>query len=122
MKNIVLFLSAFTALVVHDHKASAQIANNLDYAQHAATIRKEVWAWKMPEFERRDIPDEYADASSVILASHNEIIAKSRKKIRFTAETISAGNELYYVNTVRQLVKIGSVIKNLIFIWIYRLC
>ena len=105
MKNIVLFLSVCASLIVYEHKVSAQIAKNLDYAQHAAAIRKEVWAWQMPEFERRDVPEEYAGASSVILASHNEIIAKSWEKIRFMSGTT---NELYCVNTIRQLVKIND--------------
>jgi hypothetical protein len=108
MKKIILILASMATLFINEQISSAQIAKNLDYAKHAAEIRKKVWEWQIPEFDRRDIPDEYADASSVILATHNEIVAKSRKKIRFTTETISANNELYYINTVRQLVKIND--------------
>ena len=105
MKNIVLFLTVCATFVVHEHKLSAQIAKNLDYEKHAAEVRQEVWAWQMPEFERRDVPDEYSDASSVILACHNEIMAKSWDKFRFLIGTTS---ELYCVNTLRQLVKIND--------------
>ena len=109
MKNTVLFLTALAAFVVNERQADAQIAKNLDYEKYAAEVRQEVWAWQIPEFEIRDMPDEYSDASSVILACHNDVVAKSKKKIRFSMATfLSANSELYYVHTIRQLVKIND--------------
>ena len=109
MKNIGFKITMCVMFLCFGQSLFSQINRNLDYEKHAAEVRKEVWSWNMPEFERRDVPDEYSDASSVILAFHNDVVAKSRQKIRFSMITIlTTNNELYYVNTTRQLVKIND--------------
>ena len=104
MKNISSKIMILTVFLCSVQDICAQIDKNLDYDKHAAEVRREVWSWNMPEFERRNIPDKYSDASSVVVASHNDIIAKRRQIMRF----LTPISELYYVNTTRQLVKIND--------------
>lgn len=87
--------------------AGAQVSD-ADYKKHAEEVRAEVWGWNKPAFKNRVIPDEYANASSVILAHHNEIKVKSKSKFHFYLITAAVSKELYYTNTVRELVKIND--------------
>ena len=82
--------------------------SDVDYKKHSAEVRAEVWNWNKPAFKNRTIPAEYANSSSVVLAHHTEISAKSKSKFHFMIITGTVSKELYYINTVRELVKIND--------------
>ena len=46
-------------------------------------MRKQVWAWDKPQFRVKDIPQQYANASKVVIAHHTELTADSKSKIAF---------------------------------------
>ena len=60
-----------------DEKKEAAI-----YKDEADGLRKEIWGWNKPEFNVRTIPAEFANASKVIIARHQEINADSKQKYK----------------------------------------
>ena len=63
MKKILLLAGLFILTNVQ-----AQTKDAAKYRKQSEDIRKEVWAWNMPQFNVRNIPAEYSKASKVIIA------------------------------------------------------
>lgn len=95
-----------TGLFCTVQSVHAQLSD-ADYKKNSAEARAEIWAWNKPAFNNRTVPDEFANASSVVLAHDNEIIATSKKKLRFYGG-FALSKSIYYSNTVRELVKIND--------------
>src|SRR5215213_4312062 len=105
-KNIFLGLLFLLPLISFAQKGNSE-KDNKKYKTEAEAIRKEVWAWNKPEFNVRIIPQEFANASSIIIARHMEINADARTKAY-----VGFGFGMYKESTVteifREAVKIND--------------
>jgi hypothetical protein len=97
-----LFLTGIFAI---QHSAEAQ-NDPAKYKERAASIRADVWGWKVPAFNNRTVPAEYSNESSVILARRAVIEADTKKKMNWAM--LAAVRDFYYNSTVRELVKIND--------------
>ncbi|WP_295127359.1 DUF3857 domain-containing protein [uncultured Chitinophaga sp.] len=89
-----LLASVITVLLVTN--VHAQDKQDAKYKERAEEIRSEVWAWTLPAFKNRTIPDSLNKESGVVLARHIDISASGRKRKRT------------YIRTVREMVKIND--------------
>lgn len=78
------------------------------YRQESEDMRKQVWAWKLPAFQKRDIPSDYTNASKVILAYHIELTADSKSKIKFSGLSVGRQNKQNISEIARELIKIND--------------
>jgi Domain of Unknown Function with PDB structure (DUF3857) len=83
-------------------------ANKDDYKKAAAETRKEVWGWKLPQFNNTKIAAEYDKFSSVIIARHTEIEASSKTKVRYYLITAGISKKMTYTETERIMVKLND--------------
>jgi hypothetical protein len=93
-----LALIAFTCCFL----SVANAQNDNDYKKRAAEVRQEIWGWNIPAFKNRTVPEAFRNESGIILARHHEIKAASRNNEG------TAHKNVYYSNTVRELVKIND--------------
>ena len=75
------------------------------YKEEAEALRKEVWGWDKPEFKVRNIPAEFADASKVIIARHQEINAVSKHKYKLMS---GVNSEYILLEIGREAIKIND--------------
>ncbi|HEY0059591.1 MAG TPA: hypothetical protein VGB56_10660, partial [Flavisolibacter sp.] len=78
--------------------------NAQKYKEEADAIRREVWAWKRPEFDVRTVPGKYAGASSVVVARRIEITALGVGKVMSNGAYREAGT----TEILRELVKVND--------------
>ena len=83
-----------------DEKKEAAI-----YKDEADGLRKEIWGWNKPEFNVRTIPAEFANASKVIIARHQEINADSKQKYKLMS---GVSRELILLEIGREAIKIND--------------
>lgn len=79
-------LLAVCAIIIITVAAQAQkdkSKQEAKYEEVSASLKKEIWAWKKPEFDVRNIPAEYNSYSTVVIARHQEIIGDSRSRSKF---------------------------------------
>jgi hypothetical protein len=105
----IIFERSWTLILLLAITVSAHAQKDLKkYKEEADVMRKEVWGWKKPEFNVRDIPAEYANASRVVIARHMEINADSKKKAAFTGFGFGAYRQLYLTEIAREAIKIND--------------
>lgn len=98
---IVIFMAAVPCLA--QSKADAKYRNESD------EIRQQVWAWDKPEFKKRDIPAEYANASKIVIAQHTELTADSKSKLAYYGFlAFGSKKETAIVETVREMIKLND--------------
>jgi hypothetical protein len=86
----------------------AQTKDAAKYRKQSEDIRKEVWAWNMPQFNVRNIPAEYSKASKVIIASRTELTAESKTKIAYYGLSFGTNKEQKLTEVVREMVKLND--------------
>jgi|GEM_PF-510541 len=109
MKHCSFFLFFF-CLPVFPLLAQKNVAG-LDYAKYSKEVREEVWNWNLPEFSNYMIPEEYTEASSIILAEHYDIELMAKRRFNAYAFFVSApisNQVLYYTNTMRRMLKLND--------------
>lgn len=87
----------------------AQSKADAKYRAESDEIRKQVWAWDKPEFKKKDIPAEYANASKIIIAHHTELTADSKSKLTYTGLLgFGSKKETSIIETVREMIKLND--------------
>lgn len=76
-----------------------------DYNALAQRIRQEVWKWDLPEFQQRDIPEQFQKESSIILAAHSRVTISLRSPLNLW---LTKDRKQSCQNTYRMLVKIND--------------
>ena len=82
-----------------------------NYDEYARRVREEVWSWSLPEFEKRDIPDEYKNESAVLLAVYNRLNATCKNKFnwdKFMMATGAISKEIIAEEVYRAMVRIND--------------
>src|SRR3954468_10931605 len=100
-------LAASAALFLMPCFAGAQ-RDVKKYKEEADAMRSEVWSWKIPEFNVRTIPAEYANASRVVIARHRDISSDSKKKAKYVGLSVAMYRELMLTEVLREAVKIND--------------
>lgn len=95
MKKLLLLIALLlaTGLYAEDYNALAQ------------RIRQEVWKWDLPEFQQRDIPEQFQKESSIILTAHSRVTIGLRSPLNIW---LTKDRKLSCQNTYRMLVKIND--------------
>lgn len=109
MRRIILYslyLISFT--FISFTQASAQSKDEVKYRNESEEVRKQVWAWDIPQFKKRDIPEKYAKASKVILAHHTELNADSKSKLGFYGITFGIKKQQTITEVVREMIKLND--------------
>jgi len=78
------------------------------YKQESEFIKKEIWGWEKPEFNVRNIPTEFANASRVVIARHIDITTGIKKRSKFTGLGFTMYRELMMTEVLREVVKVND--------------
>lgn len=105
MKHVRLALLLSCSLLQFSNAFSQSASDSKSLAEE---VRKEIWGWNIPAFNNREIPAAYASEPAVILARHQEIKAISKNKFKFRGLTAAKYKEIYFTNTIREMVKIND--------------
>ena len=97
----VIFSAAFAPV-------NAQSKDAEKYRKESEEMRKTVWAWDKAQFKVKDVPQQYANASKVILAHHTELSADSKSKFAFYGLGFGPKKELTLTEVVREMVKLND--------------
>ena len=97
----VIFSAAFTTV-------NAQSKDAEKYRKESEEMRKAVWAWEKPQFKVKDIPQQYAGASKIIIAHHTELTADSKSKFAFYGFGFGPKKEQSLTEVVREMVKVND--------------
>ncbi len=106
MKKIVVMVLAFLSFSFAT--VMAQSKEELQYRKESEEVRKQVFAWNKPQFKVKDIPQQYAGSSKVILAHHTDLTADSRSKIVFYGLGFAGKKEQTLNEVVREMVKLND--------------
>lgn len=101
-------ISGFVLFLQSGISVFAQSKEDAKYRSESDQVRKEVWAWEKPEFKRRDIPSEYANASKIVIAHHTELTADSKSKLSYYGLGFGGKKEISIMETVREIVKVND--------------
>ncbi len=74
----VIFSAAFTTV-------NAQSKDAEKYRKESEEMRKAVWAWEKPQFKVKDIPQQYAGASKLLLHTIPNLQPTVNLNLHFTA-------------------------------------
>lgn len=107
MKCMVKYLSVMALFLAVSSCLFAQ-KDAENYKKTLDNWKNEIWNWNKPEFKVRDIPAEYANLSSVVLARHNEIIADSKGKTKMIGLGFAVYKEMYVSNILRESIKLND--------------
>lgn len=99
----IIFIQFFSFTVV-----IAQSKETENYKKESEEIRKKVWAWDKPQFKVKDVPQQYANASKVVLAHHTDLTADSKSKIVFYGLGLAGKKEQTLNEIVREIVKLND--------------
>lgn len=104
MRTTKLQILLCTVLILLTQKVSAQ-----DYKEYAKSVRDEVWTWDLPAFKNYQVPEQYKNESAVILATHDQILATGKTKLRVKfGLDFKMNKELLYTNTNRTMILIND--------------
>lgn len=104
-------LLAVCAIIIITVAAQAQkdkSKQEAKYEEVSASLKKEIWAWKKPEFDVRNIPAEYNSYSTVVIARHQEIIGDSRSRSKFMIGMAAFYREMSISIITREAIKIND--------------
>ena len=80
-----------------------------NYQEHSKKLRKEVWAWDMPEFNNYTVLDQYKNESAVIIAWHKQINARIKNYLLVDIFYFGQYSyQLFYSDIDRVMVKIND--------------
>lgn len=106
MKHILLaFAVVFTAT---PGNVQAQSKDEAKYRNESEKMRSSIWAWNLPQFKVKQIPEQYAKASKVIIAHHTELSADSKSKFAYYGLGFGLKKEQNLTEVVRELIKIND--------------
>ncbi|MBS1509336.1 MAG: DUF3857 domain-containing protein [Bacteroidetes bacterium] len=105
MRNAILTITLLLSVV---HIVNAQSKDAEKYRKESEQMRQTVWAWDKPQFKVRDIPQQYANASKVIIAHHTELTADSKSKFAFYGLGFGPKKELTLTEVTREMVKVND--------------
>ena len=88
--------------------AFAQSKDEAKYRKESEEMRKQIWAWDEPKFKVKDIPQQYANASKVIIAYHTALTADSKSKLAFYGFAFGGKKEQSLSEVVRTVVKVND--------------
>jgi len=88
--------------------AIAQSKDEAKYRKESEEMRKTIWAWDKPQFRIKDIPQQYANASKIVIAHHTDLTADSKSKIAFYGLGFGAKKEQSLTEVVREIVKVND--------------
>jgi len=97
----VFFSAAFTTV-------NAQSKDDEKYRKQSEEMRKIVWAWDKPQFKVKNVPQQYTNASKVIIAHHTELTADSKSKFAFYGLGFGPKKEQTLTEVVREMVKVND--------------
>ncbi len=106
MKFIILSLAVIFSAVPANVNAQSKDAEK--YRKESEEMRKTVWAWDKPQFKIKEVPQQYAKASKVIIAHHTELTADSKSKFAFYGFGFGPKKEQTLTEVVRELIKIND--------------
>jgi len=97
----VVFSAAFTTV-------NAQSKDAEKYRKESEEMRQVVWAWDKPQFKVKAVPQQYTNASKVIIAHHTELTADSKSKFAFYGLGFGPKKEQTLTEVVREMVKVND--------------
>ncbi len=97
----VVFSATFT-------KVNAQSKDAEKYRKESEAMRQAVWAWDKPQFKVKAVPQQYTNASKVIIAHHTELTADSKSKFAFYGLGFGPKKEQTLTEVVREMVKVND--------------
>jgi hypothetical protein len=104
--RIAFFAACFLFVV---STSSAQAKSDAEYHKQSEEIRKTVWGWDKPEFKVKEIPSDYANASTVVIARHTELTADSKSKLGYNGFLGFSSNKIMSVSEIaREMVKVND--------------
>jgi len=104
MKKTILIISLVFILI----SCFGQSKDQKKYRKEAEEMRKQVWAWNDSKFKIKDIPQQYANASKVVIAHHAELTADSKSRIGFQGLSFGNKKEQRLTEIVREIVKLND--------------
>src|SRR5215470_9690087 len=108
MKSFSFVVAAIVSATCALGQTNVQSKEAENYRKQSEDIRKQVWSWDMPQFKIRDVPAQYANSSKVVLASHTEITAASKSKLKFYGLALGSKREENLTEIVRELIKLND--------------
>ena len=103
--TVVVFIAMST---IAGTTVQAQSKDEAKYRKESEAMRKQVWAWEKPQFNVREVPAQYNNASKVVLAHHTELTADSKSKFQFYVITFGVKKEQTLTEVVREMVKLND--------------
>ena len=103
-----LLLNAGNSLFAQKKADATQAKADAKYREESEAMRKQVWSWNKPEFAKREIPAEYANASKVVLARHTELSADSKSKLVYYGLGFGSKKEMSILETAREMVRVND--------------
>lgn len=104
----VIFLNLIAVFLIAFTNVQAQKKDAEKYRKESEEVRKQVWAWDLPQFKIRDVPEKYSKASKVILAHHTELTADSKSKFQFYVITFGVKKEQTITEVVREMIQLND--------------
>jgi len=87
---------------------NAQSKDADKYSKESEKMRQAVWAWDKPQFKVKNVPQQYTNASKVIIAHHTELTADSKSKFAFYGLGFGPKKEQTLTEVVREMVKVND--------------
>ncbi len=106
MKHILLTFAVFFTAISGIVKAQSK--DEAKYRNESEKMRSSIWAWNLPQFKIKEIPEQYAKASKVIIAHHTELSADSKSKFAYYGLGFGLKKEQNLTEVVRELIKIND--------------
>jgi hypothetical protein len=103
-----VFVCSGTELFAQKKSEAKLTKADIKYREESDAIRKTVWSWNKPEFAKRNIPAEHANASKVVIARHTELSADSKSKLVYYGLGFGSKKETSILETVREMVKVND--------------
>jgi len=107
-KLIIKKITVIFSLLITVIGTLAQSKDEAKYRKESEEVRKQVWAWDKAQFRVKDIPQQYANASKVVIAHHTELTADSKSKVAFYGLAFGGKKEQSLSEVVREIIKVND--------------
>ncbi|PSL48963.1 uncharacterized protein DUF3857 [Chitinophaga niastensis] len=106
--SVKILFYTVAVLLLHTQVYAQKAKDIREYKERAEAVRQEVWNWDIPAFKK--VPALPADdkSSAIVIAKHVDLKASSIKKIKFIGIGFKVKKDLFYSNTVREMVKLND--------------
>src|SRR6218665_30287 len=110
MKVFFLRIAFYTGCLLYAaNPAQAQTKADDEYRKQSEEIRRKVWSWDKSEFKTREIPANYAAASTIVIARHTELTADSKSRLGYDGFLGLTSNKIMSVSEIaREMVKVND--------------